>query len=176
MATAALNVISGNTQHGIALLDCGPGASCQTDEISGSNIRGSLIITLGAGNDTLFLGGDDEFTDLLVGGSLIVDAGAGSDFVDLAHGTIGLITTFAMGQGNDELHIFESGGGSDAATLIADGGPGTDTFRNDLGISSNGNFGKDANGVPHIIVRNFEFFESPDDLITILAKSRKGSW
>jgi hypothetical protein len=138
------------------------------------NIHGSLIINLGAGNDQLFLGGDDEFTDLLVGNNLTVVAGSGNDFVDLAHGTIGLITTFSMGQGTDELHIFESGGGSDVAMLIADGGPGTDTFRNDLGVDSNGNFDEDANGVPHIIVRNFEFFEAPDDVLTILAKARKG--
>lgn len=170
------------TVVGNVVLSTGPGNDVaevlneleEIDQAAGDGIiHGSLIIDMGAGNDQLFLGGDDEFVDLIVLGSLIVNAGSGNDFVDLANGTISLITTFSMGQGNDELHIFQSGGGSAVATLIANGGPGTDTFRNQLGVNSNGNFGFDGNGVPHIIVRNFEFFESPDDLATVLASGKK---
>ncbi len=148
----------------------------EIDRASGQGIiSGSLIVNMGAGNDVLNLGDSSEDEDLDVLTNLIVIMGSGNDFVDLENGTIGLITNINMGAGNDELNIFGSGGGSANAILIADGGPGRDTFNNDLGIDSNGNFAQDANGTPHEIIRNFEFFNT-DDLLTVIAKSRKGGW
>ncbi len=147
------------------------------DEVSGSpGIRGNLIVSGGAGNDDIRVGGspgDDEGID--IGQNLIIDAGSGNDFVDLEGATIGLITNIQLGAGNDELDIFNSGGGSAQAMLIANGGSGRDSFFNDLGIDSNGNFAQDANGVPHEIIQNFEFFEEEvDAAIASLGNSKKG--
>lgn len=146
------------------------------DEVSGTGIRGSLIVSGGAGNDNIRIGGspdDDEGID--IGQNLIVDAGSGNDLVDLEGATIGLITNIQMGAGNDELDIFNSGGTSNKSFLIANGGSGRDSFFNDLGIDSNGNFAQDNNNVPHEIIQNFEFFEA-DAVITALAKPKKGGW
>src|SRR5262245_4697497 len=109
----------------------------------------TLTAALGAGNDRMIV------EDVFIGLNMAVDAGAGNDFVDIEECTIIAVLTVAMGAGNDELEIFDVG----FATLVADGGPGRDAFFNDLGVDSNGNFDVDSSGVPHIIVRNFEFFE-----------------
>jgi hypothetical protein len=148
----------------------------EIDEVSGTGIRGNLIISGGAGNDDIRVGGDPDGDEgINIGKSLIVDAGSGNDFVDLEGATIGLITNIQMGAGNDELDIFSSGGGSAQALLIANGGSGRDSFFNDRGIDSNGNFAQDGNGVPHEIIQNFEFFEA-DAVMTALAKPKKGGW
>jgi hypothetical protein len=109
----------------------------------------TLTAALGAGNDRMFV------EDVFIGVNMTVDAGAGNDFVQIQDCTIIAVLTVAMGAGNDELEIFNVSFG----TLVADGGSGRDAFFNDLDVDSNGNFDFDANGVPHIIVRNFEIFE-----------------
>ncbi len=146
------------------------------DEVTGTHIAGNLVVSGGAGNDEITIGGDpgdDRGLDVFL--NMTIDAGAGNDLVDIQGTTTGLITTILMGAGNDELDIFTSGGGTPQATLIADGGAGKDSFFNDLGITSNGNQDFDGNGVPHEIIRNFEFFEA-EAVMTALAKSKKGGW
>jgi hypothetical protein len=187
------------TVRGNVILNTGPGNDDaevlnepeELDEGDGF-IGGSLIVNMGAGSDRLRLG-EEADRNIVVDGSVVVvlgagaddlfvlnasiglnatiDAGSGNDFVNVFGSTIGLITTIAMGTGNDTLDIFESGGGSDLSRLIADGGPGKDTFNNDLGVDSNGNF--DDN---HIIVRNFEFFNEADMVATLASGGKKKGW
>jgi hypothetical protein len=171
-------------------------------DIDEGELLGPLVIVLGSGNDvgrvdfvdalllTASLGaGKDSLNldDLFIGTNLVVDAGAGNDSVFLFDSTIGLITQFLMGAGNDSLDIFETQGGSNAATLICDGGPGKhDVFDSDLRqegpgsdpIDANGLYQHDGNGVPHIIITNFEDFFFDEDPLVLggdnSGKPRKG--
>jgi hypothetical protein len=139
------------------------------------DIVGNLVVALGTGNDLLRAENAFAFQNAAGAfGNATIDAGAGNDDVEISDSTFDTVATILMGSGNDFLSIFGSPLGTAIATLIADGGSGKDTFDNDLGIDSNGNFALDANGVPHEIIRNFEFFEVDDLLALAVANSKKG--
>jgi hypothetical protein len=119
-------------------------------------INGNLNVTLGKGNGDLTLGQPEIVGDvkyLTVTGNLTVVPGGGSYFVsanhivvdgnatvagsgaknvevDIADSTVNGVAAFYLCRGIGILDVF----GSTAGTLIADGGTGTSTFNNDLGI------------------------------------------
>jgi len=169
-----------NTGNGNDDVELGGGAN---EEGGVLDIVGNLVVALGAGND--FLRAEDVFAFQSAAGAYgnaTIDAGAGNDDVEISDSTFDTITTILMGSGNDFLSIFGSGGGTAIATLIADGGSGKDTFDSDITqegpgsdiISANGNYQHDSNGVPHVIIRNFETFEIDDLIATDVAIAKKG--
>jgi hypothetical protein len=138
------------------------------------SVHSDLFADLGSGDDNLFAGGNEvaiiaigRNATLLggagsdnmtinfanIGGNALIDAGSGGDTVSIDFCNIAKISTILMGAGDDTLHLFNS----TAKKLIARGGPGTDTFDNDLGITKNG---RNSNG--SIDVQEFEIFEDLD--------------
>src|SRR5262249_38389436 len=93
-------------------------------------------ITTGGGNDLLLITTDVDLTSTIptrLGGNLSVDMGEGSDTVQVT----GLQAPDAraqvlLGGGNDTLR-FANGAIVALASLIADGGPGSDTYQPGVG-------------------------------------------
>jgi len=136
-------------------------------------VRNNLFVNAGAGNDQIFAlfnveVGQDAFVFLgagndglsaaftEIGRNALVDAGPGNDAVEFGdvHVDNGTASIF-MGAGNDRLSFFNSS----AERLLAFGGPGRDTFTNDLGIDANGSYDLDGDGENDAEVREFEFFD-----------------
>src|SRR5262249_3578753 len=105
------------------------------------------------GRDATFIGGagNDEMTIdfTTVGRNALIDAGSGDDDVTVDNSHVGKTATLLMGAGDDTLNLTNSS----AKKLIARGGPGTDTFNNDIGVDHNGKFNGGA-----VDVQEFEFF------------------
>jgi hypothetical protein len=142
----------------------------QTDNVGLFNlsVHNDLFADLGAGADNLLLGGNEgsiiainrnatllggsggdnmslNFTN--IGGNALIDAGSNADTVLIDSCHVAKTATLLMGAGDDTLTLTNS----TAAKLIARGGPGFDTFNNDLGIDSNG---RSSNG--KVDVQEFE--------------------
>jgi hypothetical protein len=89
-----------------------------TATVSGT-VTGSLVLDGGAGNDTMTLSGT-------VGNRAIISGGAGDDTVAItATADIGGNATVNLGAGADKLTLDD---GATIASLVANGGSGTDTF------------------------------------------------
>jgi hypothetical protein len=114
-----------------------------TDNVGlfGLSVHNDLFASLGSGNDDLFA---EEVT---INGNATIDAGTGGDDVTIEDAIVGKTATLLMGTGDDTLNITNS----TAKKFIARGGPGTDTFNNDMGIDHNGKTG-------NADVQEFEFF------------------
>jgi hypothetical protein len=85
----------------------------------GGTVTGNLILDGGAGNDTLTLSG-------LVGGRTSVTGGAGDDkFTVAATADLTGNATVNLGAGNDTCTVDDA---ATIATLVVNGGSGTDTF------------------------------------------------
>jgi hypothetical protein len=136
-------------------------------------VRNNLFVDAGAGNDQIFAilnveVGQDAFVFLgagndglsaaavEIGRNAVVDAGPGNDAVEFGdvHVDNGTASIF-LGAGNDRLFFFNSS----AKRLLAFGGPGRDTFLNDLGIDANGSYDLDGDGENDTEVREFEIFD-----------------
>jgi len=134
------------------------------------SVRNNLFADLGAGNDFLQAGSEQEefvqvgrdatfiggsgndhmtFNFVNVGGNALIDAGSGGDTVSIDFCHTVKTATILMGAGDDTLNLSNS----TSKKLIARGGSGKDTFNNDIGVDHNG---RSSDG--SVDVQEFEFF------------------